>query len=76
VLKLKNGKILPPPLVASSRLAENLGPDPIAFAQFQMDASGALNVLRRLTRDRLGTAARSKRSRPRGAERMLPAEIQ
>jgi len=32
--------------VASSRLAENLGPDPIAFAQFQMDATGALNILR------------------------------
>lgn len=27
-------------------MAENLGPDPIAFAQFQMDATGALNVLR------------------------------
>jgi len=27
-------------------VAENLGPEPIAFAQFQMDATGALNVLR------------------------------
>ena len=31
-------------------LAANHGPDPIAFAQFQMDATGALNVLR-LTAD-------------------------
>jgi hypothetical protein len=31
-------------------LAENLGPDPIAFAQFQMDATGKLDVLR-LTAD-------------------------
>lgn len=27
-------------------IAENLGPDPLFFAQFQMDATGVLNVLR------------------------------
>ena len=31
-------------------LAENVGPDPTAFAQFQMDATGKLDVLR-LTAD-------------------------
>jgi hypothetical protein len=44
-----NGEIFTAALVPSGPLAamaENLGPDPIAFAQFQMDATGALNVLR------------------------------
>jgi hypothetical protein len=31
--------------------AENLGPEPAAFAQFQMDATGKLNVLRLTTSD-------------------------
>jgi hypothetical protein len=32
-------------------LAENEGPEPAAFAQFQMDATGGLNVLRLAAND-------------------------
>ena len=31
--------------------AENLGLQPLSFAQYQMDATGALNVLRLITSD-------------------------
>lgn len=44
-----DGEIFTATLVPNGPLAavaENLGPEPIAFAQFQMDATGALNVLR------------------------------
>jgi CubicO group peptidase (beta-lactamase class C family) len=49
-----DGGIFTATLVPDGRLAavaENLGPDPLAFAQFQMDAAGALNVLRLTTSD-------------------------
>jgi len=44
-----DGEIFTASLMPSGPLAavaENLGPTPLAFAQFQMDATGALNVLR------------------------------
>lgn len=44
-----DGEIFTATLVPNGPLAavaENLGPDPLAFAQFQMDATGALNLLR------------------------------
>jgi CubicO group peptidase (beta-lactamase class C family) len=39
------------PSVSFATLAENLGPEPTAFAQFQMDATGKLNVLRLTAND-------------------------
>ncbi len=36
---------------ALAATAKNLGPDPICFAQFQMDATGALYVLRLTAHD-------------------------
>ena len=48
-----DGDIFPATLVPQGRfapLAENLGPSPTAFAQFQLDATGKLDVLR-LTAD-------------------------
>ena len=49
-----DGEIFTAALVPNGPLAavaENLGPQPLSFAQFQMDATGALNVLRLTTSD-------------------------
>jgi CubicO group peptidase (beta-lactamase class C family) len=49
-----DGDIFTATLVPQGRfaaLAENLGPDPTAFAQFQMDATGKLDVLRLTAND-------------------------
>jgi hypothetical protein len=49
-----DGEIFTAALVPNGPLAavaENLGPQPLSFAQFQMDATGALNVVRLTTSD-------------------------
>jgi CubicO group peptidase (beta-lactamase class C family) len=49
-----DGEIFTATLVPNGPLAavaENLGPQPLSFAQYQMDATGALNVLRLTTGD-------------------------
>ena len=49
-----DGEIFAATLVPNGPLAavaENLGPQPLSFAQYQMDATGALNVLRLTTSD-------------------------
>jgi CubicO group peptidase (beta-lactamase class C family) len=49
-----DGEIFTATIVADgpfAALAENLGPEPVAFAQFQMDATAMLNVLRLTAND-------------------------